>query len=1090
MTDRYPGVLDNQQWMVKDKANAYATGSKTVKIAVGYFYVSGFDLLKKSLEDADKVQLVIGRQTDAQTKEELVKGFTEDLNKVEKNEDSEKNIRHLYHLIQEDKVDVRIYTKERFHPKMYLFKYGDESNAPNRAIVGSSNFSPSGLTGGIELNIEENDQLATNFLDDWFDGIWGEAEEFREGLIKVVEGSKFGDVAQEPIGPSIEGLISPFEATKMYIRSHFEREIDEATLFEDIEGEYQDKLAEFQNDAVRAARYTLDRYNGVILSDSVGLGKTWIGSALVEDYSTPQSKLLIIAPKRLHKMWKETLNKEFNVQGRSSIISFHELSLMDAKKIEKARTYDLILIDEAHKLRNQGSKRYSNIQNIGRKDKKYILLTATPVQNSVTDLHSIINIFADDEDFDINLYNNEDISDIFKEYQKESLKDDSDENKIERLKKDIDRVMREVVISRTREYITDNYENITIGGRKIKTPGRKPQIVPPESKDMKILYSEIIDIVAGKESEEDGGLNLPYVGVRRYGDVDSDKFELQYRNFGSLLTILLFKRLESSLAAFRESITRLKRREIAIRKIAASEVNSSQDREEIVGYFEELNREEELEDIDIDDVMESVEEMGSDEREQILTDVKEDLNDLDELKEKAEEYIREDGTDEKIQQLKDILRGELQDEKVLLFSQYIPTVEYIFEGLTGENNKNISEFEGRRVGFVHGDTSEEKMDTIINQFAPKSQNVKTGFYDEEIDILISTDVLSAGQNLQDSRVVVNYDLHWNPMKMEQRIGRVDRITTQHDELLIYNFTPTTELEDTLGLLEKIRRKIQGIKETFGKDSPILDNTEDRVEKNLIIYDKVKEDGSEFSEEDFKKTKSKYDKFKLKVKQFCEENNVRLQELQRIAALEDKTRISSKYNINEEAYMVLAKLRFSDGSEDIKSIVVRNVPDVERFDIDGQTAITDLPIDEDDESKIFEYVKSNKVEYNPNIRDCREIKEILESESKWNNQVLNIDNKIPESLNNLYNYCSEIEDDSSYSKETREKAREILRKLENHRLTDFYIRKLKNIYRYRRNYGKELVVLKIWKKLQEFALISPRKVEDVEIRLVERIVNQN
>ncbi|MFB6158325.1 MAG: helicase-related protein [Candidatus Nanohalobium sp.] len=1078
---QYPGVMDNREWSVSDRANQYCAGAETVKVAVGYFYVAGFELLKESFADVDEVKLLIGRQTDEQTRDELVKGFADELDDVEQNEDTNQSVRHLYQLIQEDKVKVKIYTGSRFHPKLYYFDRGDIKDT---AIVGSSNFSPSGLKGNVELNVEKNEPLPTNFLNNWFEELWEEADEFKKDLLEVVESSKFEDEAKKPVDPGVEGLISPKQATEMYIRNHFEREVEDGTLFEDIEGEYEDQLAEFQNDAVRAARYTLDRYNGVILSDSVGLGKTWIGSALAEEYSNPQSQELIIAPKRLHSMWEQTLNKEFNVQGEQRIISFQELSMMDADDIERFRDYDLILIDEAHKLRNQGSKRYSNIQNIGRKDKKYILLTATPVQNSATDLNNIIKIFADDDDFDINLYNDEEVSDIFKAYQKESLKDDPDEAKMERLKEDIERIMREVVISRTRDYIMDNYDNVMIGDREIKTPDRKPKLIPPESDDMKVLYSEIIDIVAGRDDQDDEGLNLPYVGVQRYGDAETDEFEIQYRNAGALITILLFKRLESSLAAFQQSIHRLKEREKAIKEIASGDVNSPQKRQEVMDYFEERDDEGELEDVDIDEVIDAVENLDRDERKEITTDVDEDLIDLKELEDKAEEFIHEDGTDAKVEQLKDLLNDELDDEKVLIFTQYVPTAEYIFEKLTGNTGSSqIGQFEDKKIGYVHGDSFKRE---VVTQFAPNSQGAQTGLSDEDVDVLITTDVLSVGQNLQDARVVVNYDLHWNPMKMEQRIGRIDRITTEHDELLIYNFIPTQELDDTLGLLERIRRKIEDISNTFGKEAPILEDAEDRVEKNLIIYDKVQEDGSEFSEEDFEKAKSKYDQFRSQVKEFCEENNIDLGDLKRISALEDESRVASNFDADEEAYMVMAHLEFTNGTEDVRSIITRNEFGMETYDIDGQRAITNLPIDEDDEAEIFDIIKSNRPDKNPDIEEAREIEDILTSPTKWNKQVLDIENSVPDDLNDLYNYCSEIKDDSSYSKEIREKAQDIVDNLDNYKLTDYYIKELRNIYRYRRNYEDNSLIEHVWEKMQNFEMISPRKVKNVDIKLIEKV----
>ncbi|MFB6158539.1 MAG: hypothetical protein ABEJ95_02650, partial [Candidatus Nanohalobium sp.] len=165
---------------------------------------------------------------------------------------------------------------------------------------------------------------------------------------------------------------------------------------------------------------------------------------------------------------------------------------------------------------------------------------------------------------------------------------------------------------------------------------------------------------------------------------------------------------------------------------------------------------------------------------------------------------------------------------------------------------------------------------------------------------------------------------------------------------------------------------------------------------------------------------------------------------------------------------------------------RDEVDTESYDIGGQQAMTNLPVDEDDEAEIFDIIKSDRAERNPDIDEARDIEEILSSPTKWNNQVLDIENSVPEDLNDLYNYCSEISQDESYSLEIRDKAEEIMDNLDDYKLTDYYIKELKNIYRYRRNYGRESVVERVWEKMQSFELISPRKVEDVEIKLVEKV----
>lgn len=1090
MENDYSDILDNRNFEVEERANFLADGSDEVKIAVGYFYVSGFDLLKENLQDAESIQLVIGRQTDAQTRNELVKGFKEDLDKVEKDEEAEEGVNRLYQLIQEDKVDVKIYTESRFHPKLYLFNYED-AKVSGSAIVGSSNLSPSGLTGNVELNVEKTDSQSIRYLNNWFDEIWEESREFKEELLDVIESSQFQDSLQEEEEEKPENLISPYQATKLYIYEQFTREVEEGTLLETIEGDYQEKLAEFQNDAVRSARYTLNKYNGVILSDSVGLGKTYMGAPLVQEYAHPQSKVLIIAPKRLHDMWERMLDKEFPVNAKKRMMSFAELSRIEPEQIQELRDFDIVLIDEAHRLRNSNTQRYDNIQNIGRKDKKYILLTATPIQNSVTDLDNIIKIFADDSDFQIDL--TKPPSELFQQYHELSAIDNpsqEQENMLTQLREEIEKVMREVLISRTRDYILENYENVKIGDRKIKTPDRIPHLVSSADSDMEELYSKIIEKIAGKDSEEDGGLNLPYVGIGRYGEVEEDEdFELEYRNASALLVILLFKRLESSLRAFESSVDGLIEREKAMRKIAKGEINRTQDRENILHYFDSLDEDGELDEVNVDDIMDAVDRLGEDQRMKIVQDVSEDLVALKEMRKMAREYLTEDEEDDKVEELRNLIKTDLKDEKILIFTQYVPTAEYLFEKLTDESAKETTgrvKGDGRRIGYVYGG---DKFDeNLVNRFSPNSQNYQIGLGEEEIDILIASDVLSVGQNLQDSRVVVNFDLHWNPMNMEQRIGRIDRITTEHDELLIYNFIPTKELEASLGILDRIRGKIKDISSTLGHEAPILEDTEELVDKNMIIYDKLEE--GEFSDEDgLSSVASKYDQFRNTVRKFCEDNGIDIEELQQTSRITDKSRIAFQ-NVDEaeqNSFLGLTNLQYSSNREDTQALVIKNEMDTSQIEIGGQTAFFDIPKLEDDELEIFKLIRSTETEKKlGDVEEIREVQEVLESASNWNQELLELESTLSDEVNKIKQYCQTAESDDRFSEEAQRKAEEILEMIEEYEISDYYENELYKTFRKRKRLGEEKVINILHSKLEGFELSVPEKVDEVDLQLTESL----
>jgi len=277
----YSEILDNKGFTVKERANRLAEGAETIKIAVGYFFIGGFELIAEDLNDADTVQILIGHETNAETIEQLKRTLSDDLEEFDP-EEARDSVKKFYNLSQLDQVEVRVYTEEntRFHPKLYLYRYPEDSPVKSlgSAIVGSSNLSASGLTGNIELNVEKRDSSSIRYLDSWFDDLWEDGDHFSPELMKeILQESQFKDAVDEadrerrkqepeerkPLS-EVE-VISPYEATKRFIIEQFPTEVDEGSLLEDISGEYDEKLPEFQQDAVRAARHPLEKYNGVII---------------------------------------------------------------------------------------------------------------------------------------------------------------------------------------------------------------------------------------------------------------------------------------------------------------------------------------------------------------------------------------------------------------------------------------------------------------------------------------------------------------------------------------------------------------------------------------------------------------------------------------------------------------------------------------------------------------------------------------------------------------------------------------------------------------------------------------------------------
>jgi superfamily II DNA/RNA helicase len=379
-------------------------------------------------------------------------------------------------------------------------------------------------------------------------------------------------------------------------------------------------------------------------------------------------------------------------------------------------------------------------------------------------------------------------------------------------------------------------------------------------------------------------------------------------------------------------------------------------------------------------------------------------------------------------------------------------------------------------------------ENLVNRFSPKSQNYQIGLGEKEIDVLIASDVLSVGQNLQDSRVVVNFDLHWNPMNMEQRIGRIDRITTEHDELLIYNFIPTKELEASLGILDRIRGKIRDISSTLGHEAPILEDTEELVDKNMIIYDKL-EDG-EFSEEDgLSSVASKYDQFRNTVRKFCEENHIDIEELQQTSRIADKNRIAFQEEemAKEDSFLGLTDLNYSSNRKDTRALVIKNEMSNSQIEIGGQKAFFDIPKIEDDELEIFNLIRSTEKEKRiGDIEDVREVQEVLESPSNWNQELLELESTLSDEINKIKQYCQTAVSDDQFSEEAQQKAEEITEMIQSYEIREYYQNELYNTFRKRNRLGEEKVINILYSKLEGFELSKPEKVDKVELKLTESL----
>ncbi len=855
-----PYVIDNEKHRLANVLNKILAehSGKSLDIATAYFNVRGFTLLQEGLKGLGSFRLLLGDEPkDGETvglHPRAALGLADELNATPFDETTLRAVEDLIAFLRRDLVEVRAYQRGFLHAKTYLF-YGDlpvggaDRFQPVAAIVGSSNFTGAGLTTNKELNLSHKTMLAEeeitqigppsvdgreemelrrqlasgvgaqaiSELDRWFQTHWKQSRDFKNDLIELLDASKFGEKEYTPYQVYLKAL---FE----YFKDDLESDMPTSTRSV-IE------LSEFQEDAVKKARKILARYDGVLIGDSVGLGKTWIGKKLLEDYAYHlRQKALVICPASLRQMWNDEL---LSATISANVISQEELGQADFDTQENADA-DVVLIDESHNFRNSNTQRYENLERIlsgnGRRGKdsgrkKLIMLTATPINNNIFDLYNQINLFTGG---DLSYFAGAGIGDLRRFFLR-ARQNTADH----RMGTALFNLLEEVVIRRTRAFIRKTYPEATIQGKAIKWPERKLKTV---RYDLESLYAGIYEQIVNAIDN----LRLAPYQLETYKKVgvERDTFE-QGREvaLAGIFRSRYLKRFESSVEAFRISVKRALEFTTTFKSYLSDDrlLNSTSFRH----AMRFLNRENEEDDStpssianELDDNEEARQILESlpilDPEQYDLGRLHESLQyDIDALT-KIWHLIRDIKPDQdaKLTTLKTLLSQELKGEKVIVFSYYRDTARYIYRELIGEHNEKFRKKAGNPlIRRMDGGNSPKDRRRLIEAFAPRSNSKEELINSEnEIDILISTDVLSEGQNLQDCGILLNYDLHWNPTRMVQRAGRIDRIGSEFQTLWVYNMFPEEGLERLLRLVESLSRKIEDIDSAGFLDASVLGET--------------------------------------------------------------------------------------------------------------------------------------------------------------------------------------------------------------------------------------------------------------------------
>jgi len=860
-------IVDNSddQWKAARYLHDWCDIASAMDIATGYFEIGALLALDGQWQKLENIRILMGDEISKRTHDAFQKALISLKQKLDDSIENEKEkndfltgVPAIVDALQTGKISCKVYKERKFHAKAYI-TYPRMDVIGATALVGSSNFTYPGLTDNVELNVRIRNDVEE--LQAWYEKYWEEAENVTPEILKVIRRH-----TRE---------FSPYEVYMKSLYEFFEGHEMTASEWEKSESRMYKILDHYQKEGYHDLIEKANTFSGALLCDSVGLGKTFIGLMLIERLLYDRKRIALIVPKATREpVWEGKLNKylpglvdarfgnNFVIYNHTDILRGGEYPQRMAEIAEKA---DVVMIDEAHHFRNQATGSYKELSKI-LEDKQVFLLTATPINNSSLDLQHLIELFSrrkQDHFKNIGIHS---LQGHFRTLEKALQRAAGDGGvdisvaEAEQLLKR-DELYRTIVVQRSRAYARRSQEQY--GGAQVVFPQREPPRVAPYS--LKETYGSLLAELKKAFNKKSPLLSLAIYYPLNYTvqqmTMDSKtgmdyEFEKgRQEQVVGLIRTQLLKRFESSAYAFRATCEGL-----LLKLLAWSDVHSetaaekrrlerwkAQHEEMLVEINRHRNQNDDEEELEDDaslpvEIIEKIKRISRKEFrvEEILDESFLDMDQLVTFLKQMEGFSTEN--DDKLQTLLSLLNNDalMCRYKVLIFSEYKDTARYLFKTLKGKGIKNIAQVDSG---------THTNRGNVITAFAPYYNESNSGELakegQEETRVLISTDVLSEGLNLQDASLMVNYDLHWNPVRLMQRIGRVDRrldssvekkLLEDHPELKdlrgiihFWNFLPPDELDDILHLYQRVAHKTLRISKIFGIEGQKLLKPEDDYE---------------------------------------------------------------------------------------------------------------------------------------------------------------------------------------------------------------------------------------------------------------------